>query len=135
VSQMLEILEKNAEALSRRRFVKSALALSAASVAWAAGVREAFAANCTGNPIHNNPYGSCSPNCGSLHAWACCCLKWAPGSCPSDHCTCPNCAETNTWAWYCVSCSNKLWECMECNCGSCSAAWYQGFAPGRAPAA
>ncbi len=130
MSQMLELLEKNAEALSRRRFVKSVLALSAVTVAWAAGVRDAFATNCTGNPIHNNIYSGCSPNCGgSLHAYACCCLVYLPGSCPSDHCTCGNCSEPHTWAWYCIDCNFKQWECMECYCGSCSAAWRLGFAP------
>jgi hypothetical protein len=136
MAQILEIVENNLEVLTRRRFVKSLVGVSAASVAWAAGVRDAFACGTFGTNYwlcsdpQGNSCGNCRncpncPTCGSLNRVACCCLA-NPVQCPGG--TCCSC---NFWAWYCTDCSLHDYECIECNDPSCkcSTANYLGHAP------
>jgi len=120
VSQMFRVLEKNAEVLSRRRFVKSLVGVCAATVAWAAGAREAFAGCPT---IGTNQFGHCPNSCPSgLYHVACCCL--ATNNYRATCCSC------NSWAWYCT-CNGQDFECFECNDPSCpsSDAEFLGTAP------
>jgi hypothetical protein len=126
MSQMFEGLGRNAEALTRRRFVKTLIGVCAGTVAWAAGVRGAFASCPT---IGVNSWGNCPNSCGGgLQHVACCCLA-NPAQCPGGIC----CNWCNAWAWYCV-CNGQDYECVECNASGCvcSTANYLGHRPAAA---
>jgi hypothetical protein len=104
-----QFVEGLGERADRGRFLRrvgvTAMTIAGGFAAWPKGARALDDCTITGN----------CPPCGSLYAYQCCCLLYAPS----------NCSCSQPWCWGC--CGNcqtgERWACCECYDQNCSYAY------------